>query len=149
MDLTAFTVDTTTSHQRAEIHCDLYTATIWTLHFRVDPPATVEALADLLLSTGAEFLTGEYIGGDSFREWCEEYEEGVNMMGDFDRAEFSRSYGRALHLDIGADDLPTAIARARVLIMSAIGRGADERYQDSHYVTLSTGGDWAEQSEVW
>lgn len=149
MHTSPFTVDTTTSHQRDQIHCDLFTATLWTIHMRIDPPTTVEDAAAAVMATGVEYLTGEYVGGDSFKEWCERYETEPNVYDDgFDRAAFSRSMGRALHVDITAPNREVAIQRTVDLMYYVRKRDvkAFDRLISNDHVALSTGGDWAEQT---
>lgn len=110
------------------------TATVWTLHLRIKP-ATVEAVqatADRIMATGAECLTGDYIGGDSFAEWCEVY-DGQPWYAD---------YGRALHVFYTAPDLGTAQATGAILgTFAGIAEATD--------ACISTGGDWAEQAECF
>lgn len=122
-------------------HTDKDTATRWTLHLNVPqtqeykevPVESVSMLAGLIMLTGCEALTGEYIGGDSFWQWAEEYDP-----------EDGREMGRALHVTFVADDLDKAGD-----VAEALCRALGGIYLDAHYVCFSTGADWAEQSEVW
>lgn len=124
--------------------CD--TATIWTLHLRISPTvlatsldeeqplATVEEVqvaADRIMATGAEVLTGDYIGGDSFGEWCEV----------FDGSRFADS-GRALHVYFHAANLAAACRTGAILAAFA-------GIADASDACISAGGDWAEQAECF
>lgn len=110
-------------------HDDLHTARYWTMHLRVPDGETPVTVAQRVLWTGAECLTGDYVGGDSFVQWCESRRDDEPA---------------ALHVYLQAPTL--ADAQAAVRAMSA-RIGVD--YLLGMNVALSTGRDWAEQAPVW
>lgn len=116
-------------------------ARYFTLHLRcADDLESVQFVADVLLGTGAEVLTGDYTGGDSFHEWCEPY--------DREKGEENGQPGRALHVYLDAGNTEAAITASQELCRRLAARGMTQ-YLDSVNVTLSLAEDWAEQDEVW
>lgn len=103
---------------------DLYTAQHWTLHLRTVVP---ELLAAELRSSGAEVLTGDFVGGDSFRQWCEKPEGYEDLV---------------LHVYFRAGTLEQATSTAEALCAS-VG------ILDPKDAALSTALDWAEQAPLW
>ena len=105
----------------------------WTVHLRCDnglgSPATN---AGLIVQSGLDGLTGHMVGGDSFAEWCEPYNDATSdSMGQ---------PGRALHVFFTTPDAD--VDQAWVLaqaIAGVIGTHQPENW------ALSTAGDWAEQ----
>ncbi len=74
-------------------------STRWTLHLRCgDTLDDVRAVADRVWATFAECLTA-YWGGDSFAQWCEEFE--VDQFPD--------NPGRALHVEFVAPGKEAAV----------------------------------------
>lgn len=118
-------------------HTHLDTSTLWTVHLRgPENLSALNSLAMRALAQPLDFMTGEFVGGDSFAEWAEPYNDAV--------ATDMNQPGRALHMEFTAPDLDTAKANARILT-SLLG----ETYRNARNVTLSTAGDWAEQAEIW
>lgn len=110
---------------------DLYTATFWTLHLR-QVPGQEQVTMNRLLQSGAEALTGEYVGGDSFAEWAEVYDESNPYHCDS---------GTALHVYYTAAERESAIRTGRALTaIVGINTAVD--------ATVSTAGDWAVQVEI-
>src|SRR4051794_16530004 len=83
---------------------DLDTAQFWTLHLRVDP-AKVDATIEHIMRSGAEILTGDYCGGDSFAEWCEPMEG----------SDWYAAHGAAAHVYFSAPTPESASERGRAL----------------------------------
>lgn len=126
--MSAFTLQTFEGVDPAyltEVDRDLYTAQHWTLHLHTDMP---NMLAADFRATGAEVLTGDFVGGDSFRQWCETSDDGDN--------------DQALHVYFTASTLEQAVRTAEALC-AAVGITSPTA------VALSTAGDWAEQSPIW
>lgn len=116
---------------QTEHHTD--TATTWTLHLRLHGDADlVRTTAEQLLATGAEALTGDYLGGDSFAEWCEPY----------DAWDWYAEHGRALHAYFTAPNLERAVIAGEALATSVGITSATD-------ACISTAGDWAEQAECF
>lgn len=131
-------------------HDDLDGATIWTLHLRVpladpdpdfsnlelgDDTNVLRLLRSILTNPSiAPMLTGDAVGGDSFRQWCEVYNEECYGVED----------GRALHVYYYAPSRASA-SHTGALIAAHAG----SYWTNPHHVTSSTGGDWAMQQEVW
>lgn len=103
---------------------DLGTAHVWVLHLRVDD---AERVWLLLRATGSEVLTGDAVGGDSWREWCEPVD----------------TEPEALHVYFHAATQEDAMRTAQALCVM-IGQ------TDPTSVAVSTAGDWAEQTpDIW
>lgn len=108
----------------------------WTLHVRVPPGVTPQAFHEELLARTAlaHSWLGEAgtnqpaaCGGDSFTAWCEPFP-------------YCPEDDQALHLYFGAPDEDCARALA-VAFLALTGLDRSE-------VALSTGGDWAEQTDI-
>lgn len=108
---------------------DTATATVWTLHINVHPSAKDAMLerASVLPET-----TGEFIYGDSWREWGEETDDDTNRhLGIYFDATPARAFQVAEHL-------------CNHLVMAAVkAAGAQGGSMPEWHV--STAGDWAEQ----
>jgi hypothetical protein len=141
-----FTIDTLIAQQHPE-HTDLDTATLWTLHLEIPSGVDPLAAAKAVLSTGAEVLTGEYCGGDSFLEWCESMDD--------DRFPDSQAYrasrGRALHLHFRAPDVYNARVIADTILRFTVRRHPDtyDSWLQPEHAGITTAGDWAEYAEIW
>lgn len=127
-----FTVDNITHDPYPQSECDLYTTTTWTLHLRVKTAGAVQRTIDRILRSGAEVLTGDYCGGDSFAEWCE----------PFANAAWYAEHGHAVHIYYTAPDLTNA-KRIGVELARIVG------ITEAVNATISTAGDWAEQAEIF
>lgn len=128
--MNAFTVRTFDTLDPAYVQDDsddLHEARFWTLHLCVPVAQTPGELAEAVLRTGAESLTGDYVGGDSFTAWC----EGYPHVPDDDQA---------LHVYFRANGYDAATAVARALV--------DRLGFPSHEYALSTARDWAIQTPV-
>lgn len=112
-----------------EDHNDLYTATQWTMHLKVPTNISVQDFALKVILTGAEMLTGDYIGGDSFREW------GKKSIEEDDRA---------IHMYLAAPTLATA-----QIALRNIYQRLDNVNINSKTSHLTTGKDWAEGVNPW
>lgn len=110
----------------------LHTATKWCLHVRVPTPFDVMPTIARVMASGAEALTGEYIGGDSFAEWAE----------PFGARPWYLPEGAAVHLYYISHGLERAVRAGHALAQIA---GVDSAYD----ATISTAYDWAIQAECF
>ena len=121
---------------------DRYSAQNWCLHLRVETPEDVEPLAQKILHSGAEYLTGVYIGGDSFRQWAEPYKPGDPVDGN----------GVALHIYYTAPAFPNARIRggalAKIAYADQFNNFTAMKAGIAQLCCVSVAIDWAESAEV-
>lgn len=146
----AYTVEHMGAHQHPQ-HTDLHTATLWTLHLEVPASITVQRAVLAVLTTGAEVLTGDYCGGDSFLEWCESMDDGHP-----DSQAYRHQRGRALHVYFTSPTLDRARLAAREILYSAVrmhrhldGGEVLETWLQAQHAGITTAGDWSEYAEIW
>lgn len=100
---------------------------VWTLHLRTERGAE-PALWDAVRRTGCENLTGEAVGGDSWREWCEHAGPGIDT---------------ALHVYLVA---PTRL-RALNATGALLGRLGIDPLDEFDNAYLTTAADWSETDQ--